>query len=169
MHSAGLMYTIAQIAVALAGFSAIIVALNQKPVREWDLADQVNIRLLIQLSIAVIFFSLLPSLLSIFLKRNDIWLCSLWAYGLIHFLDAGFFLYFKSKHAPNIFRIAASCGVTLALVQMAIAGLGNDVARESVYVFTLIWHIGIIFMAFILLLYQVRDVEDETNNKGEPK
>ncbi len=83
MHSAGLMYTIAQIAVALAGFSAIIVALNQKPVREWDLADQVNIRLLIQLSIAVIFFSLLPSLLSIFLKRNDIWLCSLWAYSLL--------------------------------------------------------------------------------------
>ena len=65
MHSADLMLAIAQIAVALAGFSAIIVALNNRPIREWILMDQVNIRLLIQLSIVVIFFSLIPSLLAL--------------------------------------------------------------------------------------------------------
>ena len=34
MQSTGFMFTIAQIAVGLAGFSAVIVTLNAKPIRE---------------------------------------------------------------------------------------------------------------------------------------
>jgi len=169
MHSVDLMHTIAQIAVALAGFSAIIVALNQKPIREWELMDQVNIRLLIQLSIVVIFFSLVPSLLAISIPISDAWLYSLWGYGLVHIADAGFFLVLKSKRAPTVFRVVASCGVIVGLLQIAIALLGSDTARETMYVFTLIWHLGVIFMAFILLLYQVRDHESEPDNDEEPK
>ena len=164
MHSADLMFVIAQIAVALAGFSAIIVALNQKPIHEWVLMDQVNIRLLVQLSIVVIFFSLIPSLLAISTPISDVWRYCLWAYGLIHLADAGFFLFFKSKRAPTIFRVAAFCGLIVGLAQVAIAWLGGDLARESMYVFTLIWHLGIIFMAFILLLYQMGDIKGKPDN-----
>jgi hypothetical protein len=126
--------------------------------------DQINIRLLIQLSIVVIFFSLLPSLLAISMPAHNIWLYGLWGYGLVHVVDASFFLFFKSKRAPTIFRVAAFCGVIVGLGQVAIALLGSNVARESMYVFTLIWHLGVVFMAFILLLYQVRHTEEE----GEP-
>lgn len=166
MHSADLMFAIAQIAIALAGFSAIIVALNQKPIREWGLMDQINIRLLIQVSIQVVFFSLTPSLLAISLPVSDVWLYSLWAYGLVHLVDVSFFLFLKSKHAPTIFRVAAACGFIVGLVQVALAWFGGDIARESVYVFTLIWHLGIIFMAFILLLYQMGHTEEVTDNSG---
>ncbi len=55
MQSTGLLFTIAQIAVGLAGFSAIIATLNAKPIREWDDTDRLNLRLLIQISIYVIF------------------------------------------------------------------------------------------------------------------
>ena len=61
MQSADMMYAIAQIAVALAGFSAIIIALNPKPINDWELPEQVNIRLLLQISIVAIFFALIPS------------------------------------------------------------------------------------------------------------
>ena len=166
MHSTALMLAIAQIAVALAGFSAIIVALNNKPIRKWVLMDQVNIRLLIQLSIVVIFFSLIPSLLAISIPVSDVWLYSLWSYGLAHLADAAYFLFFKSKRAPTIFRVAAICGVIVGLAQVTIAWFGGDIARESMYVFTLIWHLGVIFMAFILLLYQMGDTEKATNNSG---
>ncbi|MGB1427409.1 MAG: hypothetical protein ACPHFR_05765 [Cycloclasticus sp.] len=169
MHSADLMYTIAQIAVALAGFSAIIVSLNQKPIRDWDIADQVNIRLLIQISMVVIFFSTFPSFLAIFLSNSDIWLYSLWGYGLIHLTGAGFFLLLKSKHTPRIFRFAAILGITVGLLQVATAYFGSDLARESMFIFTLIWHLGIIFMAFILLLYQIRDTTNNVGNEGESK
>jgi len=156
MQSPGLLFTIAQIAVGLAGFSAIIVTLNPRPIREWDDTDRLNLRTLIQISIYVIFFSLLPPLLSIPLDNHLVWLCALWGYGLIHIADVSFFLMNLTKDMPSLFRIAATCGVVVALVQLLIAWQGNDVARETMFVFALIWHLGVVFMAFVLLLYQLR-------------
>ena len=107
MQSADLMYAIAQIAVGLAGFSAIIIALNPKPIREWELPERINIHLLLQVSIIVIFFSLIPPLLAISMQPSNIWRYCLWGYGVLHVADAGFFLFFKSKSVLN-FKIGAN-------------------------------------------------------------
>lgn len=112
MYSINLMLASAQIAVGLAGFSAIIVTLNDKPIRDWDDNDKLNLRLLIQVSIMVIFFSLLPSLLLISLNTNEVWLYGLWAYGLIHLVDVSFFLIHRTNTTSHIFRNAAFCGVS---------------------------------------------------------
>jgi hypothetical protein len=77
-------------------------------------------------------------------------------YGLIHLVDVAFFLKNMTKDTSPIFRNGAICGACIALAQVSIAWLGNDVARETMFVFTLIWHLGVVFMAFILLLYQMR-------------
>jgi len=159
MQSTGLMFTIAQIAVGLAGFSAIIVTLNQRAIRDWDDTDQLNLRLLIQISIYVIFFSLLPSVLSIPLEPHSVWLYALWIYGLVHIVDVIFFLKNLTKEMPLLFRNAAICGGCIAIAQVVIAWQGSDVARETMFAFTLIWHLGVVFMAFILLLYQLRKRE----------
>ena len=156
MQSTGLLFTIAQIAVGLAGFSAIIVTLNPRPIREWDDTDRLNLRTLIQLSIYVIFFSLLPPILYISLYNHIVWLCALCVYGLIHIADASFFLINLTKDMPTLFRNSASCGVVVALAQLLIAWQGNDIARETMFVFALIWHLGVVFMAFVLLLYKLR-------------
>ena len=156
MQSTGLLFTIAQIAVGLAGFSAIIVTLNPRPIREWDDTDRLNLRLLIQISIYVIFFSLLPPLLSIPFENHLVWFYALWVYGLIHIADAGFFLMHLTKDMPSLFRNAAICGVILAVAQLLVAWQGNDISREAMFVFALIWHLGVVFMAFVLLLYQIR-------------
>ena len=83
-------------------------------------------------------------------------MCALWAYGLIHIVDVTFFLKNMTKETPPVFRNTAICGACVALIQINIAWLGNDIAREAIYAFTLIWHLGVVFLAFILLLYQVR-------------
>jgi len=56
METFDLLLTMAEVAVGLAGFSAIIVTLNRRPIREWDDTDQLNLRLLIQVSGLTIFF-----------------------------------------------------------------------------------------------------------------
>jgi hypothetical protein len=159
MQSTGLLYTISQIAVGLAGFSAVIMTLNPRPIREWDDTDRLNLRLLLQISIYVIFFSLLPPLLSVSFENHLTWLCALWAYGLIHIADATFFLTKLTNEIPTLFRNAAICGVIVAVTQLVIAWQGNDIAREQMFIFALIWHLGVVFMAFILLLYQLRKNE----------
>ena len=77
MQSSELLLTVAQIAVGLAGFSAIIVTLNPKPVREWDATDRLNLRVLVQVSFVVLFFSLLPIILVIPFGIEDTWFYAL--------------------------------------------------------------------------------------------
>ena len=156
MESADLTLTIAEIAVAVAGFSAIVVMLNAKPISEWDDTDRLNLRLLVQVAIFTILMSLLPSVLSVSLSDTDVWKYGLWAYGLIHIVDVSSFLFGMTKETPNIFRNAALCGVMIAITQIAVALLGTPTATEMTYVTTLVWHLCTTFMAFVLLLYGVR-------------
>jgi hypothetical protein len=156
MQSSDLLLTVAQIAIGLAGFSAIIVTLNPNPIREWDVTDRLNLRVLVQVSFVVLFFSLLPFVLTIPLEIGDSWFYGLWLYGLYHIVDVGSFLFVMTKETPTIFRRTASVGVCVASSQIGIALLGTPVLRETAYVATLVWHLYVIFMAFVLLLYQLR-------------
>ena len=142
MQSTALLFTIAQIAVGLAGFSAVIVTLNPRPIREWDSTDRLNLRLLIQISIYVIFFSLLPPLLSIPFDNHLIWLLALWAYGIIHMADAGFFLMNLTMETPSLFRNAAICALIVAAAQLVVAWQGHDIAREMMFASALVWHLA---------------------------
>lgn len=156
MESTDLTLTIAEIAVAVAGFSAIVVMLNAKPISEWDDTDRLNLRLLVQVAIFTILMSLLPSVLRVSLSEAEVWEYGLWAYGVIHIVDVSSFLFGMTKETPNIFRNAALLGVTIAITQIAVAWLGSRTAMETTYVATLVWHLCTTFMAFVLLLYGVR-------------
>ena len=48
---------IAELAVAIAGFSGVIVALESRSVRSWTPLQRRNLRLLLQVSAVAIFFS----------------------------------------------------------------------------------------------------------------
>ena len=156
MQSSDLLLAVAQIAIGLAGFSAIIVTLNPKPIREWDVTDRLNLRLLIQVSFAVLFFSLLPFILAVPFGIEVSWFYGLWLYGLYHVVDVSSFLFGMTKETPSIFRTTAFVGVFVAASQVGVALLGTPILRETAYVATLGWHLCVIFMAFVLLLYQLR-------------
>jgi len=159
MQSDSLLLTISQLAIGLAGFSAVIVTLNPNPIREWDETDRLNLRLLIQISFVTVMFSLLPFLLAISLAPEDVWFYALWAYGSLHLADVSSFLYGLTKETPTIFRVTAYIGLCMALSQVAIALLGNPIIRETAYTVTLVWHLYVTFMAFVLLLYQMRKTD----------
>ena len=156
MESPDLLLAIAQIAIGLAGFSAIIVTLNPKPIRDWDATDRLNLRLLIQVSFVVLFFSILPFILAIPLGAEGSWFYGLWIYGLLHTIDVGSFLFGVTRETPIIFRTSAFIGVFVAASQIGVAIFGTPILRETAYVATLVWHLYIIFLAFVLLLYQLR-------------
>lgn len=156
MQPSDLLLTVAQIAIGLAGFSAIIVTLNPKPISEWDVTDRLNLRLLVQVSFVVLFFSLLPFILAVPFGIGDSWFYGLWLYGIYHIVDVSSFLLRMTKETPSIFRITAFVGLCVAASQVGIALLGTSILRETAYVTTLGWHLCVIFMAFVLLLYQLR-------------
>ena len=156
MDSSSLLLTIAQLAVALAGFSAIVVALNGRPVREWDETDRLNLRCLLQVSIYVLAFSLFPFVLAVSLGQEAVWRYGLLVYGLFLVFDASFFLTKMTTHSPALFRNAGIGGVCMGLLNIGVALFATQPARETMYLIGLFWQLGIVVMSFLLLLYQVR-------------
>ena len=154
MDSSSLLLTLSQLAVGLTGFSAIIVALNPLQIRKWSTKDKLNLRALVQVSAFVITFSLLPFLLAILLPQEEVWLYALWIYGCVHILDVSNVLFRLTKDISKVFRMSVYVGVTVALSQLAVAAFGNAQIREFAYVTALIWQLSVVFMGFILLLYQ---------------
>ena len=63
MESGNILTTIAEIAIAIDGFSSVIVALSPKPFSEWNPIDRFNFRVLLQVAAVTVFFSLFPLVL----------------------------------------------------------------------------------------------------------
>ena len=156
MDTASLLLSVSQLGVGLAGFSAVIVTLNPRPIKEWDTTDRLNLRVLVQVSFVVLFFSLFPLVLGISLSDEKVWLYGLWLYGVLHLIDVSSFLLKMTPETPAIFRFTAYGGVAVAIVQIAIAWLGDSNTRELTYVATLVWHLYVVFMGFVMLLYKMR-------------
>lgn len=69
--------TLAQVAIGLAGFSAILVALSGKP-HQWTPVDAFRIRNILALSFQSVFLSLIPFVLAFFsLPESTVWKVSL--------------------------------------------------------------------------------------------
>lgn len=74
---ASALLTLAQIAIGLAGFSAILVALSGKP-HQWTPVDAFRIRNILALSFQTVFLSLIPFVLAFFsLPESKVWQVSL--------------------------------------------------------------------------------------------
>jgi hypothetical protein len=158
MDSSDLLLTISQLAVAFAGFSAIVVTLNSRPIREWDATDRLNLRCLLQVAIQVFAFSLLPFLLAVSLDEASVWRYGLIAYGAFMLCDASFFLFKMTSDSPVLFRNAGIGGILVGALALATGVWGSATSRETIYLVALFWALGIVVMSFLLLLYQVRKV-----------
>lgn len=156
MQTSDLLLTISQLAIGLAGFSAVIVTLNPRPIKEWDATDRLNLRILVQVSFVVLFFSLFPFLLGISLLQSQVWLIGLWVYGSLHLVDVTSFIIRMTPETPTIFRVTGYTGVLIALSQLSVALLGEASIIETMYAVTLVWHLYVVFMGFVSLLYQLR-------------
>ena len=76
MQGADFLLTIAEISLALVGFSAVIVAFRQAGGRTWSQFERLLIRGMIELGFAALFFALVPHIL-VYLHFPDPWVWGL--------------------------------------------------------------------------------------------
>lgn len=77
MDVASALLTFAQVAIGLAGFSAILVALSGKP-HQWTPVDSFRIRNILAFTFQSVFLSLIPFVLAFFsLPQSTVWQLSL--------------------------------------------------------------------------------------------
>jgi len=84
---ANALLTLAQVAIGLAGFSAILVALSGKP-HQWTPVDAFRIRNILAFSFQSVFLSLVPFVLAFFtMPETAVWKASLLTISLATFAD----------------------------------------------------------------------------------
>lgn len=148
-----------ELGVAIAGFSAIVVALDQRPVRRWTRIRRDGLRSLLQVSGVVIAFSLAPLVLGRWFAEPAIWGWLLLAYGMVHVADVLSFLLRHTAETPTEVKAGARFGLLIAVLQVAIALLASPEVAEMVYVAVLFWHLAIAAASFLYLLH-THDTEE---------
>jgi hypothetical protein len=143
----------AQLAVAIAGFSGVVVALESRDVRSWDPLRRRDLRVLLQLSALALLFSLGPLAAYRLVDQASFWKWALGFYGLAHLLDVSTFLFRQPERARTG---PVYVGVAFALAQIILATAGANSTAETGYMVSLIWHLGGATMGFVFLVWGKR-------------
>lgn len=164
--------TIAEVAIALAGFSGIVAVLGQRSSGEWSPTERLRLRLLLEASLLVVFLSFLPSLMLRGTSASAAWRVSSGVCGLVHLLPmASFFLRWrrlgwqKPLHEPTppLFFSAAALslatgGLVIILLQLMLAAGLKPGEPSLIYEISLLWLLGVGAVQFVyLLLYRSRE------------
>jgi hypothetical protein len=99
MEAEGILTTLAEVAIAIAGFSGIVVALDRSE-GPWSELDRVRLSMLLQVSISCVFWSLLP----IFLNVAEVVPASIWFWSSAMWLVYIFVVlgYRLRRQLPNL-------------------------------------------------------------------
>lgn len=160
MESSEIITSIAEIAIALVGFSAIVVVLNPKPIREWHNSDQFNFRVLVQLAAVVVVFAILPFGMHLIFDEFLAWKYALLAYGIFHIADLSSFVFKFPPGALRINRVLPLGGFAVAILQVLMPFIGSGAAIEATYLLGLVWHLMVAFISFVILVYGIKGQRD---------
>lgn len=153
MESRDTVVLIAELAVAIAGFSAVVVAVESRSVRNWSEIQRFNLRILLQVSALAIFFSIFPLIFERVVAPPSSWRWALWLYGFVHLADVSSFLFRSPRNAPVAVKIPMFTGFSMALASLAVAAFGSLLAAEVVYLSMLVWHLAVAAFGFAMLVF----------------
>ncbi len=159
MTSQDTLVIIAEVAVAIAGFSSVVVALDNRAVRNWTPFQRHNLRVLLQVSALTIFFSIFPLILQRVLDSPSSWKWALGVYAAVHTIDVSSFIRALPKNLPVANRIFPYFGLSLAITSIIVAWLASPLTAEVLYLCNLVFHLCVAAMGFAFLVMGEREAD----------
>ena len=154
METSEVIITIAQLAFAVAGLSGVIIALRPQPIKEWTLDDKTSFRIIIQVSLLLVFFSIFPFGMHILFDEDLAWKISLLIYGSVHLLDVISFSIVSLNRKKVRASVMLPPGFVIAFIQIMCGVYGSPEWVEFTYLAVLVWHLFVSIAGFVLLLYK---------------
>ncbi len=160
MEQAETLRTIAEVAIAVAGFSGVVVVLGHRNKREWTFVDTISIAMLLFASLGVVLFAFVPLLIAE--VGVPVWRISNGLLGVGHL----FFLTWAINRMRGrldqllipmwMFYLVTAVGLTsITLNALVAAGLLQSLASFA-YLGGLVWLLAIAVMCFVALLFESR-------------
>ena len=153
-----LLQTLAEVSVALAGFSGVVSVFGRRHTGDWDPADRLHLSFMLETSLAVLFLSLLPfAFLSVELSPRSTWtiMSGIMAAYLVATFGAAAYRY-RRLSSDQRTGVGPIYGFAMALgdLSVVILQLFNVFsAREfSFYLIGLIWLLLSCAVSFVRLL-----------------
>ena len=142
MDIANTLLSFSQVAIGLAGFAAILIALSGKP-HQWTPVDAFRIRNILAFSFESVFLSLVPFVLTFFSVREAmVWQLSLWVLALASFgavvqILVGVYRLSPSNRAVLKYLVICSVAVVLSVMTVIELLAACGVIRPASAVFFL--------------------------------
>jgi hypothetical protein len=139
---ANTLLSFSQVAIGLAGFAAILIALSGKP-HQWTPVDAFRIRNILAFSFESVFLSLVPFVLTFFSVREAmVWQLSLWVLALASFgavvqILVGVYRLSPSNRAVLKYLVICSVAVVLSVMTVIELLAACGVIRPASAVFFL--------------------------------
>ncbi len=160
MDPQSILTTVAEVAIALTGFTGVVAVLGHRQNHDWSPEERLQLRTLVETSLTALFASFVPSVLLIFLSSEPAsWMGANLFLGSLHAANLSAFLLRMKGAKPTAGQ--------RALLSIGIAAI---LAHFLAFFGVLPWYIGIfmlgllqqIFIAaynFVLLLFPVGGAE----------
>lgn len=103
----------------------------------------------------VVVFSILPFGANLVFDEYLAWKYALLAYGIFHVVDLTTFVIKFPKDVTSVNRAMPYFGYTVILIQLSVSFLGSIEAVKVTYLASLVFHLVVSFVAFVVLVYGV--------------
>jgi len=146
--------TIAEIAIALAGFTGVVAVLGHRSQGTWSSAERLQLRVLVETSLTVLFASLVPGLLlTTSMSDAAVWRAANLVLAALHTANfAAFGIRAQTAETTKSQRALIALGVATILAHI-LAALAVVPWYSTIFVFGLIQQLFIASLNFLLLLF----------------
>lgn len=155
------LYTLAEIAIGMAGFSAIVVVFKRRDTGSWLAEDADRFNGMILHSIAAVFFCMLPAVIAAFSALDTtIWRIGSAALGLQVLIHTLGILTLSSTGTVALFLTGIFGGAVVLLQALNVSGVFFS-GEFGPYLLGVLWHLIHAGGLFVALVWARREVIDD--------
>ena len=150
MEQQDILLTVAELAVALVGFTGIIGSLSRK--EDWTLAEFRNLVVMLRAGFSATGLSLLPIALAQFFSTTLAWQLSISVLTVV--MGSNLYVFFRNSNLKNVTisqKIMAPIAIVIAIAcALAAVGVIGDASR--LYIVAIFWMLMVASHNFVILL-----------------
>jgi hypothetical protein len=156
LDTQSILTTVAEVSIALAGFTGVVAVLGNRRKRDWTAEERLQLRTLVETSFTALFASFAPGVLFFLLSSEPaVWQGANLFLGALHLANLSAFLIRSRKAKPTASQKGLLVVGILIILAHFLAFLGLLLWLIPIFIIGLLQQVFIAALNFVLLLFPV--------------